>query len=346
MTPVLPAEWELQDAIMLTWPHQLTDWVTILNSVEQTYLEIVKAVITEQKLVIVAHNVDVLSHIKALFNLNCIDLNQIEFVICKTNDSWARDHGPICVFENGTLKALDFTFNGWGNKYQSELDNQINAHLFDSLLSEEAQSTPINLVLEGGAIESDGQGTLLTTSECLLNPNRNSTYSPAQLEQILSDTLGVKRFLWLENGYLEGDDTDSHIDTLARFAPNNAIVYVKCDDQSDPHFEQLTKMQQQLKQFETPQGQPYNLYALPFPKAKYNEENERLPATYANYLIINNKVLVPTYQDEHDQQALEVIAKAYPEHQVVGIDCLSLIQQFGSLHCITMQLPKGFLRSK
>jgi agmatine/peptidylarginine deiminase len=156
---------------------------------------------------------------------------------------------------------------------------------------------------------------------------------------------GTKHFLWLNNGYLAGDDTDSHIDTLARLAPNNAIVYVGCHDENDEHFAALSAMKAELVQFKTQAGEAYTLYELPWPSAKYSADGDRLPATYANYLIINGAVLVPTYQDENDSLALSVIQKAHPEHQVIGINCLSLIEQFGSLHCITMQLPAGFLRS-
>lgn len=345
MKITFPAEWSVQDAVMLTWPHSETDWVDILPLVEKTYLTIAKEVLTEQALLIVVHNEQLKTHVQALLQSENIISKNVHFVVTKTNDTWARDHGPICIYKNEQLVALNFVFNGWGNKFESELDNQINESVFKHTLNHRAASESINLVLEGGGIESDGNGTLLTTSECLLNPNRNPSLSKVQLEASLSKILGIKHFLWLDSGYLAGDDTDSHIDTLARFAPNDSIVYVKCNDANDVHFNALSEMETQLKTFTTQSGNAYTLYPLPWPSAKYNEDGDRLPATYANYLIMNNKVLVPTYQDSQDENALSVLAKAYPEHQVVGIDCTSLIHQFGSLHCITMQLPRGFLRS-
>ncbi|MCF6455404.1 agmatine deiminase family protein [Pseudoalteromonas sp. MMG024] len=345
MNTVFPAEWALQDAVLLTWPHKDTDWADILPQVELTYLAIAKEILSQQALVIVAHNDALKQHISALFHRNDLPLDKVHFVVCPTNDTWARDHGPISTYRGDTLHALDFTFNGWGNKFQSELDNAINQQLFNTVLANSASSQKVPLALEGGGIESDGNGTLLTTSECLLNDNRENNLNKAELEEKLSGLLGVNHFLWLDHGYLAGDDTDSHIDTLVRFAPNDALVYVSCPAQNDEHFQALDAMAKQLQTFTTQSGKPYTLHALPWPNAKYDNDGERLPATYANYLIINNKVLVPTYQDANDQAALDVIAAAYPQHQVVGIDCVPLIHQFGSLHCITMQLPNGFLRS-
>ncbi|WP_100913290.1 agmatine deiminase family protein [Pseudoalteromonas spongiae] len=345
MNTVFPAEWALQDAVLLTWPHKDTDWADILPQVELTYLAIAKEILSQQALVIVSHNDALKQHISTLFHNNDLTLDKVHFVVCPTNDTWARDHGPISTYRGDTIHALDFTFNGWGNKFQSELDNAINQQLFNTVLANNASSQKVPLALEGGGIESDGNGTLLTTSECLLNDNRENNLNKAELEAKLTELLGVNHFLWLDHGYLAGDDTDSHIDTLVRFAPNDALVYVSCPDQNDEHFQALDAMAKQLQTFTTKSSEPYTLHALPWPHAKYDNDGERLPATYANYLIINNKVLVPTYQDANDQAALDVIAAAYPQHQVVGIDCLPLIHQFGSLHCITMQLPNGFLRS-
>lgn len=341
MARIFPAEWSKQDAVMITWPHKNTDWAPFLSAVEDTYLSLSKLILTQQSLLIVCHDTSLKLHIITRFNELSINLAQVHFVICQTNDTWARDHGPIHVIEQQKLLSLDFTFNGWGNKYASQYDNQINQAVFTQLAIKNTQSIP--LVLEGGGIESDGKGTLLTTSECLLNENRNPTLTKHQLEQQLNQYLGVNHFLWLDHGFLDGDDTDSHIDTLARFAPNDGIVYVGCDDANDIHYESLKKMKVQLSEFKTQSAKPYTLFELPWPSAKYNDDNERLPATYANYLIINNMVIVPTYQDKQDQYALEIIGDAYPEHQVIGLDCCSLIQQFGSLHCITMQIPHGFL---
>ena len=211
------------------------------------------------------------------------------------------------------------------------------------LSSTNNQYQALDMVLEGGGIEINEHGVLLTTSECLLNKNRNPDLNPADIEVLLKEHLGATRFLWVDHGYLAGDDTDSHIDTLVRFAPNNTLVYVQCDDKTDEHFSALDAMEKQLKTFKTADNTPYNLIELPWPKAAYDDEQTRLPATYANYLIINNAVLVPTYNDANDERALAQVQKAYPQHTIIGVNCQPIIEQFGSLHCITMQLPRGFL---
>jgi agmatine/peptidylarginine deiminase len=339
-------EWAEQDAVMLTWPHQDTDWRDNLNAVEPVYIALCKHICQRQLIVIVAHSYALKTHISQLLTSNEIDLARVQFVVTPCNDTWARDHGPLTcanINDASQLAILDYTFNGWGNKFESTLDNQINTVLVDQLAAPANQYQKIDLVLEGGAVEINEHGVLLTTSECLLNPNRNPTLSAEQIEAKLQQQLGVSSFLWVDHGYLAGDDTDSHIDTLVRFAPNNTLVYVKCDDTTDEHFNALDKMQTQLKGFKTPSSHPYTLIDLPWPKAVFNTDGDRLPATYANYLIINDAVLVPTYNDENDAKALEQIQRAYPEHSIIGVNCLPIIHQFGSLHCITMQLPRGFL---
>ncbi|MBB1384872.1 agmatine deiminase family protein [Pseudoalteromonas sp. SG45-5] len=339
-------EWAEQDAVMLTWPHKNTDWADNLARVEPVYTELAKHITTQQQLVIVAHDSALKMHITALLNSANIALNRVHFVVTPTNDTWARDHGPLtcgAIDTPGQLKVYDFTFNGWGNKFESTLDNQINRTLVKELSSSKNQYQALDMVLEGGGIEINEHGVLLTTSECLLNKNRNPDLNPSDIEALLKEHLGATRFLWVDHGYLAGDDTDSHIDTLVRFAPNNTLVYVKCDDKTDEHFSALDAMEKQLQTFKTADNTPYNLIELPWPKAAYDDEQTRLPATYANYLIINNAVLVPTYNDTNDELALAQVQKAYPEHIIIGVNCQPIIEQFGSLHCITMQLPRGFL---
>ena len=339
-------EWAEQDAVMLTWPHKDTDWADNLARVEPVYVELAKHITTQQKLVIVAHNSALKMHITALLNSANISLNRVHFVVTPTNDTWARDHGPLtcgAIDSPEQLKVYDFTFNGWGNKFESALDNQINRTLVKELSSKNNHYQALDMVLEGGGIEINEHGVLLTTSECLLNKNRNPDLNPNDIEVLLKEHLGATDFLWVDHGYLAGDDTDSHIDTLVRFAPNNTLVYVQCDDKNDEHFSALDAMQKQLQSFKTADRTPYKLIELPWPKAVCDDENTRLPATYANYLIINNAVLVPTYNDVNDQRALAQVQKAYPDHTIIGVNCLPIIEQFGSLHCITMQLPRGFL---
>jgi agmatine deiminase len=194
-------------------------------------------------------------------------------------------------------------------------------------------------VLEGGSIESDGSGTILTTTQCQLSPNRNPHLNQKEIEKKLKKWLGAKRVLWLKNGYLAGDDTDSHIDTLVRFCNETTIAYVACTDESDEHFTALKEMVKELRNFKTDDGNPYNLIALPMPDACFDADGDRLPATYANFLIVNGAVLVPTYDVPQDELALAQIKKAFPTRKVLGIDCKPLILQHGSLHCVTMQFP-------
>ena len=200
-------------------------------------------------------------------------------------------------------------------------------------------------MLEGGSIESDGCGTLLTTTECLTAPNRNEPMDKAEIEGYLVKLFNLKQVLWLDHGYLAGDDTDSHIDTLARICPNDTITYVQCLDKEDEHYEALHLMEEQLKTFRTLEGNEYLLLPLPMASPIFDEDGERLPATYANFLVMNTAVLYPTYnQPQNDQMAKAVLQQAFPNREIVGIDCQALIKQHGSLHCITMQYPVGVIK--
>lgn len=340
---IFPAEWAPQQFVQLTWPHADTDWAYMLEEVQACFKNIAREVAKRQQLLIVAPDVEEVRRQIA----DEVNMANVRLVELPSNDTWARDHGGITIFELGVGSEelgvkipviLDFQFNGWGLKFASDKDNLITerlyrgGHLFGELRNCR------NFVFEGGSIESDGEGTLLTTSECLLSPNRNATMSRDDIEKYLLETLGAKQMLWLDYGYLAGDDTDSHIDTLARLCPNNTILYVKCDDESDEHYEALHAMEQQLKTFRTLSGEPYRLIALPMARPAF-EDDERIPATYANYLVINGAVLVPTYDTDLDDVALAQVAKAFPDREIVGIDCQALIRQHGSLHCVTMQYP-------
>lgn len=335
-----PAEWYPQSAVQLTWPHQDSDWAEILEEVTACYITIAKEIIEVQKLIIVGRNC---ASIQAFFS--DFEQQNIVFIELNNNDTWARDHGGISILENGFPKLLDFKFNGWGLKFASNWDNQITAQMFSKnvFLKSVIYQNELNFVFEGGAIESDGKGTLLTTKECLLSPNRNGAFNQKEIENYLLRRLNSSRMLWLNYGYLAGDDTDSHIDTLARFVNESTIAYVKCEDISDEHFSALAAMEDELRAFKTIDNQSYKLIPLPMAKPVYDDNGRRLPATYANFLIINNKVLLPFYNSELDQVALEILQSCFPDRKVVGIDCSSLIKQNGSLHCITMQYPKEFV---
>ena len=337
----LPAEWEPQDGVLLAWPHEGSDWRPYLDTVEPVFVEIVRAVCLFEQAVIAAADPDA---VRGQLEKGGVRMERVRIYPVQTNDTWARDFGPITVQDEGALRLLNFGFNGWGLKFASDLDNRINRRL-QHLSAWGAPLETVGLVLEGGSIESDGRGTILSTEECLLNENRNPHLIREELEQELHGLFGSDRFLWLSNGYLAGDDTDSHVDTLARLCPDDAIAYLRCDDPLDEHYPALQAMESEIAAFRTREGRPYRMIPLPWPAAKFDAEGDRLPATYANFLVLNGAVLVPTYQDQNDAAALEVISGAFPGREIIGIDCLPLILQHGSLHCVTMQLPKGALRA-
>lgn len=325
---------------MLTWPHKNTDWIDLLDEVEGCYILIANEILKEEKLLVVCPDpAEVSSKLDNSLKGNLL-LAQLD-----SNDTWARDHGAITVFEEGKPVLYDFQFNGWGLKFPASLDNQLNSRLYRQKFfsSGVGYKSKLNFVLEGGSIEADGIGTLLTTEECLLSENRNQTMSKSEIENYLQETFGIQRVLWLSAGFLAGDDTDSHVDTLARFCDENTIAYVKCNDPSDEHYHQLKLMEEEIISFKTIKGLPYQLIELPMADHVEDELGDRLPATYANFLIINNKVLLPFYGSSRDEMARMQLQKAFPNRKVIGIDCSSLIKQHGSLHCITMQFPLGVL---
>lgn len=319
----MPAEWERQSAVQLTWPHKDTDWAPILDEVLVTYREMAREISQRERLIVVAPEGGAPGMLH---------------VVCPTNDTWARDHGFITLLSSSSARLLDFKFNGWGEKFPADLDNAINRRLYDLGVVKGEYTDHLDFVLEGGSIESDGQGTIFTTSGCLLAPHRNQPLTRDEIEQRLKAYLCAERIMWIDYGHLEGDDTDGHIDTLVRICPNDTLVYVGCDDPSDPQYEDLRLMEEQLKSFLTMDGHPYRLLRLPLPRPIFDNDGDRLPATYANYLVINDAVLVPTYaQPDLDAEALRIIGEAFPDREIVGIDCRSLIKQHGSLHCCTMQ---------
>ncbi|WP_085536269.1 agmatine deiminase family protein [Massilibacteroides vaginae] len=336
---IFPAEWYPQSAVQLTWPHKGTDWAPLLSEVIPCFVTIAKEIMKREKLLIVCPDEQ---EVRAV--LGEVDESKIIFREMDTNDTWARDHGGISVFDGEESMVYDFTFNGWGMKFAADKDNLINRNLIYSNTFADGV-IPANMqpfVLEGGSLESDGKGTLLTTAECLLSSNRNEYLDRSQIEQHLKDIFGFERILWLESGYLAGDDTDSHIDTLARFCSEDTIAYVKCTDENDEHYDELLQMEEEIKAFLQTNGEPYNLIALPMAD-EVIWAGDRLPATYANFLIINGAVLLPFYNSPKDEIARIALQKAFPDREVIGINCLPLIKQHGSLHCVTMQFPEGFI---
>jgi agmatine deiminase len=335
----LPAEWEEQDGVLMAWPHEGTDWVN-LHAVQRVTIDIAREITRFERLLMVAPDIEEARQSTVDAGL---PLDRVRFSRIETNDTWARDFGPVTVFEGEKPVMLDFGFNGWGLKFPSNLDNQITRELAGLGIFGKARLETVGFVLEGGSIESDGRGTILTTANCLLSPNRNPHLSPSGIEAYLCRVLGAQRVLWIENGHLAGDDTDAHVDTLARFCPDDTIVYTACDDPSDEHFVPLGTMAEELRSFRTLAGRPYRLVALPWPDPAHDGQGRRLPATYANFLIINGAVLVPMYGTSKDRPAIEIIGRAFPGRKVTGVHCLPLLTGSGSLHCITMQIPKGVL---
>ncbi len=336
-----PAEWHEQDGIMLTWPHPDSDWGPILAEVEKTYTEISGIISRYESVVITGQNPE-----RSRLCLSDEIKGNILFYEIPCNDTWARDFGPVCTISEGRKIIHSFRFNGWGGKFDSGKDNEIVRTLFAAEGFDAGCSLIVHddFVLEGGSIENDGKGTILLTSSCLLNSNRNGHLSEGQIESKLAEHLGAKRFLRLDHGHLDGDDTDGHIDTLARFCDEFTICYVQCNDRKDPHYEGLKRMENQLMSFRTADGRPYRLVPLPMAEPVFDAEGRRLPATYANFLILNKAVLVPVYGSKNDWEALGTINGLFPGRTVTGINCSSLIKQGGSLHCISMQIPKGFLK--
>lgn len=335
------AEWEKQDAILLSFPHKDSDWNPYLGEVSLLYCKIIVEILKVESCILVCKNkIETENFIINYFSKNTLDKSLLKRLYCVTlpsNDTWARDFGGITIKKGKKNCVLDYGFNGWGLKFASNFDNQITQSLGDlGVFSHKTKK----LILEGGSIDGNGDGILLTNTQCLLEKNRNPFYDKKEIEKILKKDLGIKKILWLNSGYLSGDDTDSHIDTLARFVDKNTIVYVQCNDINDEHFEALDKMEAEIKTLRNTNNKPFKCIPLPFVSAKYYG-GERLPATYANFLFINGAILLPIYNDANDNVAIKILQESCPKHKIIPIDCSILIRQHGSLHCITMQFPKN-----
>ncbi|GAB2502569.1 agmatine deiminase family protein [Pseudoxanthomonas sangjuensis] len=336
-----PAEWENQSAVLIAWPNEHTDWAPRLGEVEETYVALVAAITRFQPVVICVADDDLQTYAEARLRSARVHMDSVRFVSnVEYDDTWLRDSGPITLRHDSRFKLLDFRFTGWGGKFEASRDDLLVGELAGMDIFHNYFVQSIDFALEGGAIETDGDGTLLTTWRCLHERHPDATRE--ELTAKLAGWLNQDRVLWLDHGYLEGDDTDAHIDTLARFAPGDAIVFQACDDASDSHYAELKAMADEIAALRTRDGRPYRLFPLPWAKPII-DEGRRLAASYANYLIIDGAVLVPAYGDAADAKAAEVIAAAYPGREVVQVPCRPLIWQNGSLHCITMQLPEGLI---
>ena|SRR5680860_1040339 len=337
----LPAEWAPQSGVMLAWPHEGTDWVETLAAVESTYAEIARQIARRELVMIVCADDAHLRRVRQLLRAQAVDLAAVRLTVTPFNDTWIRDYGPLTVSSNGVPRLLDFRFNAWGGKYPASLDDALPRALHGKGAFGDIALERLSLVLEGGSIDVDGEGSMLTTRACLLSSTRNPALNQSALEAVFRKQLGIEQVLWLAHGYLAGDDTDSHIDILARFCDAETIAYTACDDPNDPHYAPLKAMAAELAAFRTLAGQPYRLIPLPLPAPIYAAGGQRLPASYSNFLIINGAVLLPIYDDPADELARQRLGAAFPDREIVGVDCTALIQQYGSLHCMTMQLPAG-----
>jgi agmatine deiminase len=342
MKNYLPPEWAPQSAIMLTWPHIYSHWKPYFPAVDIAFTEITKQAALYEPVLIAYYDPPHRKHIKSRLQAAGADLNQIRFYEAKSNDLWVRDHGPISIVRDGKAILLDFDFNAWGGKYCFEYDNILSRTLHGQQAFPKATIERVPFVLEGGGIEVDGKGTLLTTDSVMLATTRNQT-TREEVAALLKKVCGIDRVLWLQHGHLVGDDTDGHIDTLVRFVDPYTLCYVACEDKSDEHYEALRLMEAELKAFRNFEGQPYRLIPLPLPDAQYCDQGQRLPATYANFLIINGAVLLPIYGVEQDKLAEKIVAGCFPDRKIISINCRVLINIYGSLHCASMQLTKGVI---
>jgi len=332
-TKRLRAEWERHNVILMAFPHPKSDWATYddWEAVTAPFVRAAQAIAYYQMVYMLCHDA---AAIKPLF---CSTSNII-FIETAYDDTWTRDYGPLSLEVDGRNHLLDFTFDGWGGKFEAAQDNALTRRLASRGFLGGAEITSLDFVLEGGSIDTDGAGTILTTSQCLCHPSRNGGLDKKSVETFLTEALGVRRFLWMDHGYLAGDDTDGHVDMLARFVNPETIVYVQCTDNSDEHYEALSAMEEQLQTFRTAAGHPYTLIPLPMPAPRHNAAGQRLPASYANFLITNGAVIYPTYADKNDKKVGEILRRLFPEREVIPIGALPLIEEGGSLHCSTMQV--------
>lgn len=343
--PVLIPEFAPQSGVMLAWPHPSSDWKDRLDSIEPVYLDIARAVVDHEHLLVICHDSGHRQHVHSMLDGAGIPLDRIIFTCVRTNDTWVRDYGPLTVLVDDRPVLQDYVFNAWGGKYSATLDDAVTGNLYAAGLFGTLAYQRLTLVLEGGSIDVDGNGTLLTTSHCLLSPTRNPGLGKPDLEAAFREHLGIERVLWLEHGELAGDDTDAHVDMLARFCGTDTITYTQCADSDDAQYAALAAMEQELHGFRTLAGAPYRLVPLPLPRPVHDAGGQRLPASYANFLVINGAVLLPVYNDPADAIARQRLQACFPGRAIIPVNCLPLIQQYGSLHCATMQFPAGVLQA-
>jgi agmatine/peptidylarginine deiminase len=340
-----PPEWAEQSAVLVAWPYAQGDFAPWLAEAEETYLAIAQAVSRRQILIVACRDEAHRRPIEERLSEANANLAQIRFAQIPYNDVWVRDTAPLAVETKEGARLLDFRFNGWGGKYECADDARLARKLYDTGILGETPLASVDFVLEGGSLETDGEGTLLTTARCLLNPNRNPSYDQAGIEARLKECFGLQRILWLHHGHATGDDTDAHVDTLARFCDPRTIAYTASDDPQDPQCAELKAMEEELRTLRAESGEAYRLVPLPIPKPIYSEDGKRLPATYANFLVINGAALVPVYGDPADETALARLGECFPRREMIAIPSTPLIRQYGSIHCMSMQFPASIRMS-
>jgi agmatine/peptidylarginine deiminase len=334
-----PAEWEPQSAVLIAWPHETGDFIH-LDEVEASYRFIAETISQYEKLFIVCRDDAHESRIRGLIDHN----HNIAFIHARVNDIWVRDTVFLTVEEEGMPVLLNLRFNGWGGKYAHEHDDALNRNLLAAALFHGVKTRDEDFILEGGSVESDGKDTIMTTRQCLLNPNRNKGLTKHEIERQLGLIFGASRVIWIDQPNLPGDDTDAHIDTLARFCNAHTIAYTASDDEGNPLHDTLKNMESQLQALRTHSNKPYHLVPLPLPKPVFDEDGRPLPANYSNFLIINEAVMVPVYDDPMDAVALERLAGCFPDRKIIPTPCRPLVHQYGSLHCMTMQFPAAVFK--
>ena len=341
MSVRFPNEGDLACAVLLAWPHKDTDWQPWLNNIDTCYQDFVTKLSQYAQVILLCRDGKHQQHIQQLLDTTDTVATSIRFITAIYNDTWIRDYGPISVLKDKQTQLLNFQFNAWGGKHNAVDDNAVNTYLKQQHCFA-ADLQALDTIMEGGSIDTDGQGVLITSSHCLISDTRNAAMKKQHWEILFNEHFGIRKVLWLDHGGLIGDDTDSHVDMLARFCDSETIAYTSCEDEADVHYQPLQQMKVQLESFTTLREKPYQLIALPIPKAII-DNGERLPASYVNFLILNGAVFVPCYDDPADDIALSRLGKCFPQHTIVGVKARALIQQYGSLHCATMQIPLNAL---
>ena len=337
-----PAEWEKQQGILLCFPHSGKDWPGKYEAIKWDFVEFIKKISLFEQVFLIVTDTNQQENVAEMLKAAHIDLSKISFIIHKTNRSWMRDSGPIIVKNGDKREALNFNFNGWAKYKNYQLDKQVPAKVAASLNLPLTQvmykGKPV--ILEGGAIDVNGKGTLLTSEECLMHPTiqvRNPGFTKADYEEVFKEYLGITHVIWLGDG-IEGDDTHGHIDDLCRFVNENTIITVVESDPKSNNYAPLQNNLERLKNSKLETGKKPNIVTLPMPQ-KLEFENLSLPASYANFLILNNSVLVPTFNDPNDRHALNIIAGCFPNREIIPINAIDLIWGFGTLHCLSQQIP-------